>query len=465
MTFTRAVAINNWGPAKFVVDGTTVANGTHSTIAAALTSASSGDTIFIRPGTYTENLTLKAGVNLTAFTSDASLGQVVISGKMSYTGGGFLVISNIRLTNASDNIIAFSGTSAGTVEFVNCYFLSNSSQTAISYTNSGVNSRLILMNCSGDITGAATKFFASSGIDASSQLHIDLCSITNNSAGSGISTTASTITSGAVVINNSEFPIAITTSSTSALSAFSCDFSNAKMGGIGNQIVLTIGGSGTSQISYCKFASGSSACVSVGSNLTISDCVFDSTNTNPVTGAGTVTFNEMSFSNTGRGFNATTKTSRDVILGRWTSPTQPAFLAYLSSTQSNVTGDGTAYTIIFDTENFDQASNYNNATGVFTAPIAGNYFFNVSLQLHDVGAAHTGYIVTLSCSTLGTIYGYQGNAFTQSSSTDLITSCPFLLNLAASETVSCVVTVFSSTKTVDVTGGLGLTRFGGYLVC
>ena len=46
MTFTHALSTNNYGPAKFIVDAL-VANGTHTTIASALTSASSGDTIFL----------------------------------------------------------------------------------------------------------------------------------------------------------------------------------------------------------------------------------------------------------------------------------------------------------------------------------------------------------------------------------------------------------------------------------
>jgi len=56
---------NNYGTAKLIVDAT-AGSGNYTTIAAALAAASSGQTIFIRPGTYTENLTLVAGVNLTS---------------------------------------------------------------------------------------------------------------------------------------------------------------------------------------------------------------------------------------------------------------------------------------------------------------------------------------------------------------------------------------------------------------
>ncbi len=54
---------------------------------------------------------------------------------------------------------------------------------------------------------------------------------------------------------------------------------------------------------------------------------------------------------------------------------QPAFSAYLLTTVANVTGNGAAYTIIFDTESFDQGSNFNSGTGIFTAPTTGMYLF------------------------------------------------------------------------------------------
>src|SRR6187431_1669292 len=96
----RQTFTNKWGTAKWIVDPSVAAVCTHTTIAAALTSASSGDTIFIRPGTYTENITLKAGVNLTAYGSDDSLngtGVVIINGTCTFTAAGSVTLYGLQL--------------------------------------------------------------------------------------------------------------------------------------------------------------------------------------------------------------------------------------------------------------------------------------------------------------------------------------------------------------------------------
>ncbi len=67
-------------------------------------------------------------------------------------------------------------------------------------------------------------------------------------------------------------------------------------------------------------------------------------------------------------------------------------LAYLLAGLSNVTGDGTGVIpLIFDTAITNIGSAYNTATGIFTAPAAGNYLvacnvmFNNLLGTHDEG--------------------------------------------------------------------------------
>ena len=56
--------------------------------------------------------------------------------------------------------------------------------------------------------------------------------------------------------------------------------------------------------------------------------------------------------------------------GILTAPKVPAFSARISSTHST---SGT--TVVFDTEDSDNGSDYDTSTGIFTAPVAGMYSF------------------------------------------------------------------------------------------
>ena len=65
--------------------------------------------------------------------------------------------------------------------------------------------------------------------------------------------------------------------------------------------------------------------------------------------------------------------------GEITKPLNPAFLAVLDSTLSNVTGDGTSYTVVWDTEVFDQNGDF-DGTSTFTSPITGRYALNATVM-------------------------------------------------------------------------------------
>jgi len=67
-----------------------------------------------------------------------------------------------------------------------------------------------------------------------------------------------------------------------------------------------------------------------------------------------------------------------------TWPAQPAFFAYVSSSQLNVTGDGTNYTCAFDTERYDQNADYNTGTYTFTAPVDGIYLFATCILMDGI---------------------------------------------------------------------------------
>lgn len=79
------------------------------------------------------------------------------------------------------------------------------------------------------------------------------------------------------------------------------------------------------------------------------------------------------------------------------APAQPAFYFVIpSGTDTNdVSGDGTAYTVPFDLEIFDQGGNFSSDT-TFTAPVAGLYRFSVSLGEAGVVSGHTDGRVTLN---------------------------------------------------------------------
>ena len=69
------------------------------------------------------------------------------------------------------------------------------------------------------------------------------------------------------------------------------------------------------------------------------------------------------------------------VSGDITSSTAPAFMAYNDTTRSNVTGDGTVYTLPYNNETFDRGSDYNNSTYTFTAPVAGAYQFHMQVYI------------------------------------------------------------------------------------
>lgn len=151
--------------------------------------------------------------------------------------------------------------------------------------------------------------------------------------------------------------------------------------------------------------------------------------------------------------------------GSVTNTLQPAFLAYLSSTAVDVTGDGTNYDVVFNSEVFDQQANFNTSTGVFTAPVTGRYQFNASIYLLGLTASHTQATVYLRTSNRDYITLFNG-ANIRDSSNQAFIPIAMLCDMDASDTAYIRVTVSNGTKVVDIPGGsTSASFFSGNLVC
>lgn len=71
-----------------------------------------------------------------------------------------------------------------------------------------------------------------------------------------------------------------------------------------------------------------------------------------------------------------------------TMPSQPCFMAYLGTTDSNVTGDSTIYTLGSGnalTEIIDNGGDF-NTNGTFTAPVTGSYLLTVKFGFNPMTA-------------------------------------------------------------------------------
>lgn len=284
---------NNYGTAKLIVGTSGKAN--YLTIATALTAASSGDTIFLLPGTYTENLTLKAGVNLTAYVCDAQTPNVTIVGKCSFSSAGTVTISGIRLQTNSDFALAVTGSVASIVNLFNCV-LNCSTGVGISYTSSDATSSVNLFFCNGNLGHSSAAYHSMS---STGTLQYEYCNFGNSIA----STTASDNSAGAVAARFCFFGGVLSTSSTGGFTA-----NNIVVNSGTNTAALTANGSGNTSSYHSVFFSGSASAISVGGTLTLEDSSLVSSNTNSITGAGTLISTALSFASSSSIINTTTQT-------------------------------------------------------------------------------------------------------------------------------------------------------------
>ncbi len=302
----QSISTNTFAVSPIIVSADPT-QGTHTTITSALSSAVSGQTIFLRDGTYTENITGKAGVVLTALLGDAAEPNVTIIGKCTFAVAGTFTIANIRLQTNSDFFLVNSGSAASIVYLTNC-FLNCTNNTGISYTTANTSSSIICTGCNGDLRTTGISLFADSS--TGTQEHIN-CFYNNT----GASLTTSTKSAGNLALFYCFISNSITSSSAGVIIF---EYSSIETPSL-NITALTHNSTAAGcSINKCYFNTGSASGISLGAGsvVVIADCTISSTNTNAIDGSGTMFNAGVFFSNTSSLINATvTQTARNLDVG------------------------------------------------------------------------------------------------------------------------------------------------------
>ena len=421
---------NLYGPYKWIVDPVS-GRGTQTTIAAAITAASAGDVIFIRPGTYTENLTTSKTLRFVG--SEQSQSSTIILGKISDSGAVSVHFQNLTLKTNGDYAISLaSASSVFTIK--NCYLRAQD----FTFANIAASATLDIYSCLGDTSTTGIGLWTGAGA-----FLCKYCIFSN----SGATTTLSS-GSGTTNLYYSIFTQPVGCSSGGFIQASYTRIITVDQ----NVTCLTTSGTGTTELDHCEFISGTATAVSAGSGTTIEmyECTVDSSNTNAVSGAGTLVFSSVTFAGTSSVMNTTTQTPAYTNLGKWKASGQPCVSARLVTTISNNTGDGTIATVIFDTAETNIGSSYNTGTGVFTAPVTGNYLITAHMaQSNSAGGLNCGVrLVT----TTRTYFGTALDSASLGPNNWYYTSVSSIVPLAASDTAEIKIQCAGGTKTSSSQG-------------
>lgn len=142
-----------------------------------------------------------------------------------------------------------------------------------------------------------------------------------------------------------------------------------------------------------------------------------------------------------------------------------SFLGVRTTPQTDVTGDGTVVTVVYDSEQHDQNGDFDPTTGKFTARVKGAFTFQAAVAFHDCGDAHIRYDAYFLHRDSGGsglfLYDFAvGNpsseptmqAGMQASGGNVTMSGAITIRLSEGETVEVQAAVAGGGKTVDING-------------
>lgn len=190
---TLKIEDRTWTTSLIVDPSATIGlRGTYTTITLALAAASSGQTIFIRPGTYTENITMVAGVNLQGYEASGDSFGTIISGNIACSYTGSCSISGLGLRNTNADIVSVTGASATLLTITNCRIFQNASAGSQYFlTCSAGSAEVKVSNCLGNLGTNGAYVNCSAG----TLIQFDDCYFRND----GSSGVANSVTGGVTV--------------------------------------------------------------------------------------------------------------------------------------------------------------------------------------------------------------------------------------------------------------------------
>ena len=149
-------------------------------------------------------------------------------------------------------------------------------------------------------------------------------------------------------------------------------------------------------------------------------------------------------------------------------PSQPAFSYSVNSAVTNVTGDGTLYTLVFSNQNFQKGGNNWDGTSTFTCPndSGGVYHFNLAIILQNLTTSHNTCQLILSVSG---VQNYTFNVCNPGAMKDVANNLSVGMNsyilLGPGDTLQAQLTVSGGTKTVGISNAAINSWIQGTLVC
>lgn len=165
--------------------------------------------------------------------------------------------------------------------------------------------------------------------------------------------------------------------------------------------------------------------------------------------------------------SAATLVNADVSASALITPDKlsgPLFAYLRSATVTNITGNGTVYTCLFDSAVVSNA-NYATGTGIFTAPAAGKYLFVAHVGIASGSSGGTQGVVQLV--TTSQSYRYDLNPYGNRHTASGVSTVTIaeVVSMAQNDTAKITLAVTGDgSDTADFIGGSGFSSFAGVRV-